>query len=1217
MGTLLALDKLIHQSCPACTQHGAGTLRHGAHGSLSSNSMGAVGVGSASLSLSVFDIIELYTFFTIHGFVPAVTQADCTLAGVAGGLMRAFRGHRECRPGEYGGRSRAGAEDLASEDRETRRRRSCCTFCSALCSPFVPGRAATPRRHHPPPGDARTLAESDTEIRLVWTAAWLGPRHEFPNSRSGAAEVPVAASPLEYNVFYASVPAPRTGRCQYRLPGYVQKGVVSPFLAFLPQIGNEGSVQRTSACTRFYRLDSGWVSFQFKQQGWIDARSGLDESAKDWGTGPERSKSPSKREFSAAKRWAGPSSTDNSNSNTTGNVLDANKCDKRDLWITDSSSRGLVNAIDLTTEGWNGCYHVATGNSTRSRAQHLSGPSNICPKPPRLTGIPVATAAYYKTCLSLVTRTERRIRERNISLTGRSFPYHLSCKNITVMDTYDLNAKLKDEGKIHNQKYPPNQGKAHGAGSITNKSHVLQYVTDFTGNPFLLAKRQNKYPSISKPISCCNDSESKKFSDSKVNCSNSVSNIMPHFQLSAQLNMNETFCDLQTHSGTWNSNKNSMQSESAPEVNLNFVQSLIMWNYNSNNNNNKQQNDEQNNSGSNEKSRNDTRIVQTNKKNKRNVSVKELPSHVQCPIAHLGSVPLESPHPAYTDSTTSNNLDTNREPLKMQLKSGRGLPLQAETVSEHVEQFGVSRGRRKGETAGEVREEEMEDSRGKGNRQYGAGGSKERVGRVNGDSTKKEVLEKDKNLLEEEKRGRGSAVSQTMKETVEKHGNKNWQQPKKTQAETRNNQEFVGSSSEEVTTGKKQTEKESNKRKFLYDYEYFKAKPDQQQDVLPVGRSRRAANRHPHFPQYNYQIQVAENQPPSTSVISIVADDPDPGEAGRLSYSMAPLMNSRSMDYFQIDPLTGLISTTHVLDREHMDLHYFRITAIDHGSPRLSGTTMVAITVSDRNDHSPIFEQTEYRETIRENVEEGYPILQLRATDLDSQANANIRYRFIGESAAVARSAFEIDPRSGLITTRGIVDREANEHYTLQVEANDQGREPGPRSATVNVHITVLDENDNVPQFSQKRYIVAVREDVRPHSEILRVSASDEDKDGNAAVHYNIISGNSRGQFAIDSVTGEIQVVAPLDFETEPTVLESAPTGHSVLHIQAIDTDSGDNARLEYRLTGTGTDTPFVINAATGWVTVSSELDREMVEHYFFGVEARDYGIPTLSATAR
>ncbi|KAM9350321.1 cadherin EGF LAG seven-pass G-type receptor 3 [Symphorus nematophorus] len=430
--------------------------------------------------------------------------------------------------------------------------------------------------------------------------------------------------------------------------------------------------------------------------------------------------------------------------------------------------------------------------------------------------------------------------------------------------------------------------------------------------------------------------------------------------------------------------------------------------------------------------------------------------------------------------------------------------------------------------------------------------------------------------------------------------------------------------------------------------------------LMPWPRPRRAANRHPHFSQYNYQVQVAENQPPGTSVIVMSASDPDAGDAGRVSYSIAPLMNSRSSDYFHIHPDTGLITTTQILDREHMDLHYFRVTATDYGSSRLSGTTMVAITVSDRNDHSPIFEQTEYRETIRENVEEGYPILQLRATDLDSPSNANIRYRFVGDTAAMARAAFEIDPRSGLITTRGAVDRETNEHYTLQVEASDQGKEPGPRSATVKVFITVLDENDNVPQFSEKRYVVAVKEDVRPHSEILRVSATDLDKDSNAAVHYNIISGNSRGQFSIDSVTGEIQVVAPLDYEAEreytlrvraqdngrpplsnntgivsvqvtdvndnppifvstpfqASVLESAPVGSSILHIQAIDTDSGDNARLEYRLTGTSSDTPFIINSATGWVTVSSILDRESVEHYFFGVEARDYGMPPLSATA-
>ncbi|XP_069792757.1 cadherin EGF LAG seven-pass G-type receptor 3-like isoform X1 [Narcine bancroftii] len=427
---------------------------------------------------------------------------------------------------------------------------------------------------------------------------------------------------------------------------------------------------------------------------------------------------------------------------------------------------------------------------------------------------------------------------------------------------------------------------------------------------------------------------------------------------------------------------------------------------------------------------------------------------------------------------------------------------------------------------------------------------------------------------------------------------------------------------------------------------------------LPLTRTSRSANRRPHFPQYNYQVQVAENQPPGTPVISITAVDPDSGEAGRLFYSMASLMDSRSMDYFTIDVQKGLLSISKVLDRESMDLHYFRITAVDDGMPRLSATTMLSITVSDTNDHDPAFEQMEYRETIRENVEEGYPILQLRATDMDSPSNANIRYRFVNQQAPHA--VFDIDARSGLITTRGSVDRETEEKYALIVEANDQGRDPGPNSATVKVYITVLDENDNIPQFSEKRYIVQVREDIRPHTEILTVTATDLDKDNNALIHYNIISGNSRGQFSIDSITGAIEVVMPLDFEVEReyalrvraqdagrpplsnntgmisiqlvdvndnapifvstpfqvSVLENAPLGHSVIHIQAVDADYSENARLEYRLVDTAPDAPFVINSGTGWITVSAQLDRESVEHYFFGVEARDHGFPSLSASA-
>ncbi|TFK00729.1 izumo sperm-egg fusion protein 3 [Platysternon megacephalum] len=373
---------------------------------------------------------------------------------------------------------------------------------------------------------------------------------------------------------------------------------------------------------------------------------------------------------------------------------------------------------------------------------------------------------------------------------------------------------------------------------------------------------------------------------------------------------------------------------------------------------------------------------------------------------------------------------------------------------------------------------------------------------------------------------------------------------------------------------------------------------------------------------------------------------------------MAALFDSRSNSFFAMDPQSGAVSTAEELDRETKSTHVFRVTAVDHGTPRRTALATLTILVSDTNDHDPAFEQQEYKESVRENLEIGYEVLTVRATDGDASANANILYRLLNGDGA--HEAFEIDPRSGVIRTKGLVDREAVESYQLLVEASDQGRAPGPRSTTATIHIAVEDDNDNAPQFSEKRYVAQVPEDVAANSHVLRVTATDRDKGSNALVHYSIMSGNTRGQFYIDAQTGSIDVVSQLDYELskeytlriraqdggrpplsnisglvtiqvldvndntpifvstpfQSTVLENVPLGYSVLHIQAIDADSGDNARLQYALLEAGPRFPFAISNSTGWIVVASELDRETVDFYSFGVEARDHGSPPMASSA-
>ncbi|XP_058529592.1 cadherin EGF LAG seven-pass G-type receptor 1 isoform X1 [Ochotona princeps] len=435
-----------------------------------------------------------------------------------------------------------------------------------------------------------------------------------------------------------------------------------------------------------------------------------------------------------------------------------------------------------------------------------------------------------------------------------------------------------------------------------------------------------------------------------------------------------------------------------------------------------------------------------------------------------------------------------------------------------------------------------------------------------------------------------------------------------------------------------------------------------------VRRARRGAggSASPQFPLPSYQVSVPENEPAGTAVIELRAHDPDEGEAGRLSYQMEALFDERSSGYFLIDAATGAVSTARALDRETQDTHVLKVSAVDHGSPRRSAATYLTVTVSDTNDHSPVFEQAEYRERVRENLEVGSEVLTIRATDGDAPSNADMRYRLLQGG----RGVFEIDARSGVVRTCAAVDREEAAEYQLLVEADDQGRNPGPRSATATVHITVEDENDNYPQFSEKRYVVRVPEDVAVNTAVLRVQATDRDQGQNAAVHYSIVSGNLKGQFYLHALSGSLDVINPLDFEAireytlrikaqdggrpplinssglvsvqvldvndnapifvsspfQAAVLESVPLGHSVLHIQAVDADAGENARLRYRLVDTAARAggaaaspgsfPFQVHNSSGWITVCAELDREQVEHYSFAVEAADHGSPVMSASA-
>lgn len=203
---------------------------------------------------------------------------------------------------------------------------------------------------------------------------------------------------------------------------------------------------------------------------------------------------------------------------------------------------------------------------------------------------------------------------------------------------------------------------------------------------------------------------------------------------------------------------------------------------------------------------------------------------------------------------------------------------------------------------------------------------------------------------------------------------------------------------------------------------------------------RELKNRSPFFEQHLYVASVLEECDPGVIVTTVKARDP---EDSPVTYSMTSLLDARTQSMFDIDSKTGTVTTRVKLDRELVDVHYFKVTATDDSFTPRSGTTMLQINVLDANDHSPMFEMNEYDASVRESVTVGTTVITLKATDQDVGKNAEVEYSIesiTGGGVSMPEEdnkAFKIDGKSGVITTRTSLDRETTEVYTLIVQASD------------------------------------------------------------------------------------------------------------------------------------------------------------------------------------
>ncbi|XP_030251646.1 protocadherin Fat 2 [Sparus aurata] len=378
----------------------------------------------------------------------------------------------------------------------------------------------------------------------------------------------------------------------------------------------------------------------------------------------------------------------------------------------------------------------------------------------------------------------------------------------------------------------------------------------------------------------------------------------------------------------------------------------------------------------------------------------------------------------------------------------------------------------------------------------------------------------------------------------------------------------------------------------------------------------------PVFQTHMYPLKVPENVPPFTTILHVQARNP---EGYRLIYNLEEENASKN---FHIDFKTGVLTVTNPLDYESQTMHVLTVRATDSVTGAFSEAS-IEIEVEDVNDNAPVFSKLTYSAIIDEGLPIGTSVIELSASDQDSGRNKDLTFQMV-KTEGNETDFFEIDPHSGLIVTKQVLDYEDTTHFKLKIKATDNGSVPLSSEAFVLINVT--DVNDNPPDFVTSQYEAMLDEMAKCGHIVIKIQASDPDTGDLNNLRYKILSGNEGRYFNINESSGIIsfsnvckrnldpyynltvavsdgvfQKTAPVNINMmnsnrhspyfkqniyEAELAENAEAGTRVIRLAAIDPDDGPYGSVDYTIINKLADEKFAIDN-DGQIVTTQPLDRE------------------------
>ena len=283
--------------------------------------------------------------------------------------------------------------------------------------------------------------------------------------------------------------------------------------------------------------------------------------------------------------------------------------------------------------------------------------------------------------------------------------------------------------------------------------------------------------------------------------------------------------------------------------------------------------------------------------------------------------------------------------------------------------------------------------------------------------------------------------------------------------------------------------------------------------------------------------------------------------------------SNRCSDYFNIDSKTGSVTV-----KRNLNSNFYECFLSIKGSEDAAATSSLLQLFFLRGISSEAKSRKANAFSLQVDVSETTAVGSQIVNLITRSRMPSLRtgqHLFTISYSSLDPSYFDLEPATGVIFVKKQLDHELLPATIDMVAVAKKIANPFENPIFFNIVISILNVNDNPPQFSQNHYSASVFE------------------------------GKHRGTF--------VAPVFALDLDTISLLMNAASAAGTAAAYSA---DANANGLIKYHIEDGNVDNAFLIDASTGLVKTNTVLDREIRSHYLLKIVATDQEIHPISPSS-